>query len=96
MSKAQSAPNPARRVVETTAGDVNGYIRSAEGAIEVSDVSLDFSKIVALFMICQSSLHWAGLDVVKSDSPENILRRIPKHDRGGVLCFADNFPEGTQ
>ena len=96
MSKAQNAPNPARRVVETTAGDVNGYIRSAEGAIEVSDVSLDFSKIVALFMFCQIFLHRAGLDVVKSDSPENIHRRIPKHDRGGVSRFADNFPEGTQ
>ena len=38
--------------------------------------------MVALFMICQIPLHWAGLDVVKSDSPENILRRISKHDRG--------------
>ena len=82
--------------METTAGDVNGYIRSAEGAIEVSDVSLDFSKVAALFMICQIPLHWAGLDVVKGDFPENILRRIPKHDRGGVSRFADNFPEGTQ
>ena len=35
------------------------------------------------------------LDVVKSDSPENILRCIPKYDRGGVSRFADNFPEGT-
>jgi len=47
-------------------------------------------------MICKIILHRAGLDVVKSDSPENILRRISKHYRGGVSRLADNFPEGTQ
>ena len=47
-------------------------------------------------MIRQIPLYRAGFDVVKSDSPDNILRRIPKHDRGGVSRFADNFPEGTQ
>ena len=46
-------------------------------------------------MTRQILLHRAGLDVVKSDSPENILRCIPKYDRGGVSRFADNFPEGT-
>jgi hypothetical protein len=47
-------------------------------------------------MVCQIPLHRAGLDVVKSDPPENILRRIPKHYCGGVSRLADNFPEGTQ
>ena len=47
-------------------------------------------------MIRQILFYRAGLDVVKSYSPENILGRIPKHDRGGVSRFADNFPERTQ
>jgi hypothetical protein len=47
-------------------------------------------------MICQIPLHWAGLDVIESDSPENILRRISKHYGRGVSRFADNFPKGTQ
>lgn len=47
-------------------------------------------------MIRQILLYRAGLDVVESYSPKNILRRIPKHDRGGVSRFADNFPECAQ
>jgi hypothetical protein len=47
-------------------------------------------------MIRQIPFYRAGVDVVKSDSPENILRRIPKHDRSSDSRFADNFPEGTQ
>ena len=38
----------------------------------------------------------AGLDVVKSDSPENTLGRIPKHDGGGVSRLADNLPEAAE
>jgi hypothetical protein len=83
-------------MVEATAGDVNGHIRSAVGPIEVSNVLFDFSKVEALLMMRQILLHWAGLDVVKSDPPENILWRIPKHDRGGVSCLADHFPESIQ
>src|SRR5262249_50272381 len=63
--------------------------------VVVSDVSFDFLKVEALLMIRQFLLQGAGLDVVKSNSPENILWRIAQHNRSGISSFADHFPKGT-
>jgi len=86
----------ARRLVGVTPGDVDGHVRSAKGAAEVGDVPFYFPKVEALFTIRQTLLHRARLDVVKGDSVQNVLRRIPKHDNGGASRLPDNFPVVAQ
>jgi hypothetical protein len=66
----------------------------------VSQVSMaawsSATEVEALLAIRQILLHRAGVDVVKRDPPENILRRISKHDNGGVSRLVDNFPVAAQ
>jgi hypothetical protein len=71
-------------------------MRSAEGAAEVRDVSFYFAKVEALLTIRQIHWHQAGVDIIKRDPPEDILRNILKHDNGGVSRLVDNFPIATQ
>ena len=92
----QRVPNFARRFVEATAGDVDGQIRSAERAAEVRDVSFYLAKVEALLTIRQIHWHRAGVDIVKRDPVEDILRNIPKHDNDGVSRLVNNFPVGAQ
>src|SRR5262245_57984828 len=80
----QCIPDLARRLVETTAGDVNGHMGSAEGTIEVGNVPLYFPKVEALLTIRQILLHRPRVDVVKRDPFENIFGRIPKRDNDGA------------
>lgn len=92
----QSVPNLARRLVGATAGDVDRHIRSAEGAAEVRDVSFNLAKVASLLTIRQIHWHRAGVDIVKRDPVEDILRNILKHDNGGVSRLVDNFPVAAQ
>jgi hypothetical protein len=71
-------------------------MRSAERAAEVGDVPSYFPQVEALLMIRQILLNRAGIDVVKRDPFEDILRRIPKHDNGGVWRLVDNLLVATQ
>lgn len=92
----QRVLDPARRPVGVTAGDVNRHVRSAKGAAEVGDVPLYFPAVELLLTIRQILLHRAGVDIVKRDPLENILRRVPKHNNRGVLRLADKFPVAAQ
>ena len=71
-------------------------MRSAEGTVEVGDITLYFLQVEAPLTIRQMLLQRAGVDVVKRDPLENILRRISKHDNGGVPRFVDNLPVATE
>ena len=86
----------ARRLVGATAGDVSEHVRSAKGAAEVGNVSFYFPEVEVLLMIRQILMHRAGVDVVKRDPLENILRHVPKHDYSGVSRLVDNFPVAAQ
>ena len=92
----QRVLDPARRPVGVTAGDVKRHVRSAKGAAEVGDIPLYFPAVEVLLTIRQIPLHRAGVDIVKRDPLENILRRISKHDNGGVPRFVDNLPVATE
>ena len=70
--------------VRATVCNVNGYMSFLEGVAKVGDVLSYFSKVMALLTICQNSLCRARVGVVKRDPLEDILRRIPEQDNGGI------------
>ena len=56
----------------------------------VGDVTFDFSKVEHFLMIRQFLVQGAGLDVVKGNSPEGILRMRMLHRYGESLPILIN------
>ena len=71
-------------------------MRPAVGTVEVGDITLYFPQVEAPLSIRQTLMQRAGVDIVKRDPPENILRRISQHENGGVPHSVDNLPVATQ